>query len=54
MFLPLVQQVIPFSALYYQWQAVSLILYTIRAINVDRIDTCVLAPVPLPEIACHC
>lgn len=54
MFLPLVQQAIPHSALHFQWQGVSLILHTIRAINVDRINTCVLAPVPLLEIACHC
>lgn len=54
MFHPLVWEVVPYSALHFQWQAVSLILYTIRAINVDRINTCVLAPVPLLEIACHC
>lgn len=51
---PLVQEVIPYSALHFQWQAVSLIFHAIRAINVDRINTCVLAPVPLLEIACHC
>lgn len=54
MFLPLVQEVVLYSALHFQWQAVSLILHAIRAINVDRINTCVLAPVPLLEIACHC
>ena len=54
MFLPLVQEAILYNALHFQWQAVSLILHTIRAINVDRINTCVLAPVPLLEIACHC
>lgn len=54
MFPPLVREVVPYSALHFQWQAVSLILHTIRAINVDRINTCVLAPVPLLEIACHC
>ncbi len=54
MFLSLVQEAVPSAALHFQWQAVSLILYTIRAINVDRINTCVLASVPLLEIACHC
>lgn len=54
MFFPLFQEAVPYSALHFQWQAVSLILHTIRAINVDRINTCVLALVPLLEIACHC
>lgn len=52
--LPLVQEAISDAALHFQWQAVSLILHAIRAISVDRINTCVLAPVPLLEIACHC
>lgn len=48
------QEVTQHSALHFQWQAVSLILPAIKPINVDRINTCVLAPVPLQEIACHC
>lgn len=48
------REVIPSAALHFQWQAVSLILRAIRTINADRINTCVLVPAPLLEIACHC
>lgn len=51
---PAFQEVIPHAALHFQWQAVSLILRAIRTINADRINTCVLAPAPPLEIACHC
>lgn len=48
------QEVTQHSALHFHWQAFSLILPAIKPINVDRINTCVLARVPLQEIACHC
>lgn len=47
------QEVILYAALRFQWQVVWLIPHAIRTTDTDRINTCVLAPAPLLEIACH-